>query len=138
MKNPHAVALGRIGGLKGGPARFAALSAEQRSQLARRAAASRWQGQLPELLRSLFWDYPFDELRLPEHRSEVLMKVLSYGTPDQIAWARRRFGDPQIRRWIRERKGRGLLPAQVAMWVSQQTARRWLAADPIARIWAER
>lgn len=41
-KNPHAVALGRAGGLKGGKARAAKLSAEQRSEIARKAAAKRW------------------------------------------------------------------------------------------------
>jgi hypothetical protein len=45
-KNPHAVALGRLGGLKGGPlggrARAAALSPRRRADIARRAAASRW------------------------------------------------------------------------------------------------
>ena len=40
--NPHAAALGRMGGLKGGPARAAALSAKQRRELARRAALARW------------------------------------------------------------------------------------------------
>lgn len=40
-KNPHAVALGRLGGAKGGSARALALSAEQRQQIARRAAAAR-------------------------------------------------------------------------------------------------
>jgi hypothetical protein len=41
-KNPAAVALGRLGGLKGGKARAAALSKEQRHQIAKRAALSRW------------------------------------------------------------------------------------------------
>lgn len=41
-KNPHAVALGRLGGKKGGPARAAKLTAEQRSEIARKAAAARW------------------------------------------------------------------------------------------------
>jgi hypothetical protein len=41
-KNPAAVALGRLGGLKGGPARAKKLSAEQRSEVARRAAQARW------------------------------------------------------------------------------------------------
>ncbi len=44
-KNPHAVALGRLGGKKGGPARAASLSAERRSEIARRAAEARWQDQ---------------------------------------------------------------------------------------------
>jgi hypothetical protein len=41
-KNPHAVALGRLGGLKGGIARAASLSPRKRSQIAARAAKARW------------------------------------------------------------------------------------------------
>ncbi len=41
-KNPAAVALGRKGGLKGGRARAASLTAEQRLNIARKAAAARW------------------------------------------------------------------------------------------------
>lgn len=41
-KDPAAVALGRKGGLKGGKARAAKLTAEQRSELAKRAAQARW------------------------------------------------------------------------------------------------
>jgi hypothetical protein len=41
-KNPAAVALGRKGGLKGGKARAAKLTPEQRSEAARRAATARW------------------------------------------------------------------------------------------------
>jgi hypothetical protein len=40
--NPHAAALGRLGGLKGGPARAARLSPERRSEIARDAARRRW------------------------------------------------------------------------------------------------
>lgn len=41
-KNPNAVALGRLGGLKGGKARAKALSSRRRKQIARRAAEKRW------------------------------------------------------------------------------------------------
>lgn len=41
-KDPAAVALGRKGGLKGGKARAEKLSPEQRSAIAREAAAARW------------------------------------------------------------------------------------------------
>jgi len=41
-KNPAAVALGRLGGLKGGKARAAKLSAKRRSAIAKKAAATRW------------------------------------------------------------------------------------------------
>lgn len=41
-KNPTAVALGRRGGLKGGKARAASMSAEERKAAARRAVQARW------------------------------------------------------------------------------------------------
>jgi hypothetical protein len=41
-KNPAAVALGRLGGLKGGKARAEALSRKRRAEIARRAAKARW------------------------------------------------------------------------------------------------
>lgn len=42
-KNPAAVALGRLGGAKGGKARAAKLTQKQRSEIALRAAEARWQ-----------------------------------------------------------------------------------------------
>jgi len=41
-KNPAAVALGRLGGQKGGKARAAKMTKKQRSESARKAAVSRW------------------------------------------------------------------------------------------------
>jgi len=41
-KNPAAVSLGRLGGLRGGPATAAKLTPEQRSEKARKAAQARW------------------------------------------------------------------------------------------------
>ena len=41
-KNPAAVALGRLGGKKGGAARAKALTPEQRSEIAKKAAEKRW------------------------------------------------------------------------------------------------
>lgn len=41
-KNPAAVSLGRLGGLKGGKARAKMLSADKRSEIARKAANARW------------------------------------------------------------------------------------------------
>lgn len=41
-KNPAAVALGRLGGLKGGPARAKKLSAKRRKKIAQKAAQARW------------------------------------------------------------------------------------------------
>jgi len=44
-KNPHAVALGRLGGLKGGRALAKKLTPEQRSEIARKASIARWAKQ---------------------------------------------------------------------------------------------
>lgn len=42
-KDPAAIELGRRGGLKGGKARAARMTPEERSEAARKAAAARWQ-----------------------------------------------------------------------------------------------
>src|SRR4051794_13753250 len=72
-KNPHAVALSRLGAAKGGAARARALTSTQRrdiarqaglargralgarrrAEIARRAAAARWAGRLPDVLSPL-------------------------------------------------------------------------------------
>ena len=46
-KNPAAVALGRLGGLKGGKARAAKLSKKRKSEIAKKAAAARWKKASP-------------------------------------------------------------------------------------------
>jgi len=47
-KNPAAVALGRLGGLKGGKARATALSAKRRKEIATNAAEKRWGKKKPK------------------------------------------------------------------------------------------
>lgn len=42
QKNQAAVSLGRLGGLKGGPARAAKLSPNKRKAIAKKAAKARW------------------------------------------------------------------------------------------------
>jgi len=44
-KNPHAVALGKLGGPKGGKARAEKLSPRKRKQIAKKAAAARWRSR---------------------------------------------------------------------------------------------
>ena len=46
-KNPAAVALGRLGGLKGGKARASKLTPEQKTEIARKAAQARWLKEKP-------------------------------------------------------------------------------------------
>jgi hypothetical protein len=130
VKNPHAVALGRLGGLKGGPrggrARAEALSAPRRAEIARRAAAARW-GQLPEALRGLFPDFRFEALSLPRDLDLVMLRVLGAGGQEHTRWLVRRFGDAGVRRWLVKHKGGGLPVAQMRPWVSERTARGWRA-----------
>jgi hypothetical protein len=45
IKNKAAVALGKMGGKKGGAARAATLTPERRSEIAKKAAAGRWKKQ---------------------------------------------------------------------------------------------
>jgi len=44
-KNPDAVALGRLGGLKGGPARLKKLTPQRRREIAVKAVKTRWNSQ---------------------------------------------------------------------------------------------
>ena len=47
-KNPHAVALGKLGGQRGGKVRAERLTAAKRSEIARVAARSRWEKKAPK------------------------------------------------------------------------------------------
>lgn len=47
-KNPAAVALGKLGGLKGGKARAEKLSEERRIEIAKKAAQVRWSARSPK------------------------------------------------------------------------------------------
>lgn len=41
-KNPHAAALGRLGGIRGGRARAEKLTPQQRREISKKAATARW------------------------------------------------------------------------------------------------
>src|SRR5260221_1060650 len=100
--------------------------------------AARGKGRIPAILRPLFWQYRFDDLKLDEHQELVLLHVVTNGGPSHIAWLRRRIGDGAIRAWIRGRKARGLMVDQVARWVRPETVRRWRRADPNSATWEAR
>ena len=46
-KNPAAITLGRLGGLKGGKARAEKLTAAKRKAIAKKAAEARWKSKVP-------------------------------------------------------------------------------------------
>jgi hypothetical protein len=47
-KNPHAVALGKKGGKKGGKARWEGVPPEERSEILRKAVQARWSRKRPQ------------------------------------------------------------------------------------------
>jgi hypothetical protein len=69
-KNPHAVALGRLGGKKGGPARAAKLSPEARTKSARKAGVASGKARMTSLT--------------PKQRSTIARKAAA------ARWAKRR------------------------------------------------
>jgi hypothetical protein len=136
MKNPHAVALGRLGGAKGGPARAKALSARRRSQiakhaavararslsaaerqaLARRAAAARWSNRwiitaldAPAAVRRLLRNYDLERLRWRkvDHRYLIAREILLRGDARAVRWLRAALSAREIRDLIRSRQGAG-------------------------------
>ena len=71
---------------------------------------------LPEILRSVFWDHAFDELRWPTHRDLVIGRVLQSGGSDAVGWLRKRVGDLELAAWLQGHQGRGLDPRQLRFW----------------------
>lgn len=52
-KNPHAVAIGRLGGLRGGRARAKKLTHEQMSEIGRLGALKKWENRRKEKEQAL-------------------------------------------------------------------------------------
>ena len=153
MKNPHAVALGRLGGAKGGPARAKALSPRRRSQIAkraamararslspaerrgmaRRAAAARWSNHIritmaldaPAAVRRLLRGYDLDRLkwRNLDHRYLIVREILLRGDARAIRWLRGALAARQIRDLVRWRGAAGCSE------VERQKLRRVLRLD---------
>jgi hypothetical protein len=100
MANRYAAALGRIGAR----VRLAKLSPQRRREVSAKAQAAHLRGTLPERLRPLFPVQDFPDLRLPRDKDTILEVVLQSGEAEHLAWLRRRVGDTEIHRWIRERR----------------------------------
>lgn len=136
-KNPHAVALGRLGGLVGGPARAkvlsakrrreiatragsaraTALSAAERATLARRAARARWSAarsvksgaDAPQSVRRLLKSYEPSDLDWsePDHRYVIVREILLRGDEDAARWLRMVLNRNQVRALVRRYGGAG-------------------------------
>jgi hypothetical protein len=137
MKNPHAVALGRLGGAKGGlarakslsprrrseiakragVARARALSAAERRDLARRAAAARWSqhvriatvAEAPAAVRRLLARYDPAQLRWArlDHRYVVVREIMLRGDDRAVRWLRSVLPAEKLRQLIQHFAGAG-------------------------------
>ena len=137
MKNPHAVALGRLGGAKGGRARAEALSPTRRSEiasaagaararllspaerqaLARKAADARWAQQrsistldeAPLAVRRLLKSYDPAKLLWSDRdaRYVVVREILVRGDESARSWLRTILRGEQVRKLVRHYRGAG-------------------------------
>jgi hypothetical protein len=137
MKNPHAVALGKLGGAKGGSARAVALGprrreeiaraagrarwrsvpSEQRAALARTAARARWRkvaerltaADAPLAVKRLLKTYDPAALRwaAPDDRHVIVREIVLRGDALANRWLRRKLSRAQIRSLIRAYGGAG-------------------------------
>jgi putative SOS response-associated peptidase YedK len=92
------VALGRLGGKKGGAARARALSADRRRAIAKRAAEARW-GNLPESVRRLLKSYDSDQLSWTnvDDRYAIVREILQRGSEDARRWLAGKLTHQEIR-----------------------------------------
>ena len=75
-KNPNAVALGKLGGQKGGAARAKSLSKERRQEIAIMAAERRWHKK--EIINDLYYGDTFtvSEISVEFKTSEEEVKII--------------------------------------------------------------
>lgn len=119
-KNPAAVSLGRLGGLKGGKARAERLSQEQRLRIAKKAAAARW-GIVTKMGGRMRW-------RKTLSRSDAQQKTKGAKMPflrltkgsiagDHTSWFRENFFGDQT--WVKGTTphGHGMETTKVKMHV---------------------
>jgi hypothetical protein len=97
---------------------------------------------LPELLRSLFWDYEFDSLTWDDHRDLVIGRVLAEGSWQAVCWLRSELGDGLLREWIEDHRGRSLSLPQLRFWqlildLPKELVDEWMRSET-RQIWDKR
>ena len=92
MKNPHAVALGKLGGAKGGLARATALPARRRREIARVAGVARWKNlsgaerrTVARLAARARWQKATESLTAADAPSAVRRLLKTYD-PKALRW----------------------------------------------------
>jgi hypothetical protein len=116
-KNPHAVALGKLGGPKGGRARANALAPRRRAEIARAGGVARWQNLSTEERRrvarraaSARWKRAAATLTAADAPVEVQRLLKTY--------------DPRALRWV-DRDARHVIVREILLR-GDALARRWL------------
>lgn len=71
---------------------------------------------LPDFIKTLFWDVAPGDLRWDQHRDFIIGRILSSGPWGAVQWLRKREGDEAVRSWIERHEGRGLSPKQLRFW----------------------
>jgi len=94
------------------------------------------------MLRELFWDCAFDDLRWESHRDYVIGRVLACGGWQAIQWLRARVMSEELKGWLLRHDGRGLSARQLRFWevildLPHDLVTRWLAA-PERQVWEKR
>jgi hypothetical protein len=131
MKNPHAVALGKLGGAKGGLARAATLPARRRHEIARDAGIARWKGLTAEerrivarLAASARWRKAAENLTAADAPLAV-QRLLKTDDPRSLRWANRDDrhaivreilvrGDASAKRWLSRKLSRNEIRELIA------------------------
>lgn len=97
---------------------------------------------LPASVRKLFWDTDARSLRWDRHRDAITGRILATGTWDDVAWLRKKVGDPALRAWILRHEGRGLTPQQLRFWqllldLPRRQVDHWLRSES-RQVWDRR
>ncbi len=103
---------------------------------------NRGRKRLPASFRSLFWDYPFKEIRWETDQELITSRILSVGSWTAIGRLRKRIGDDGLRAWICRRRGAGLSARQIRFWelvlgLPHRQVNFWLK-EPHRAIWDRR
>ena len=132
QKNPAAVALGRLGGRKGGKARAAKMTPEERSKAARKAARARWKKyrsrtvQLESDKRGGRWFLGTGALRRFRVRVYLDDRFGTSQLDDLELWARRKGLSNQK---ILEYRQLGWWPGKAYRFALRESVRKYALAE---------
>jgi hypothetical protein len=93
-------------------------------------ASRRRRVRLPDDLRPFFWDVDLERLSLDKHRSQIIFRLVEWGSPKAVTWLRVTVGDDVIYKTLASIKARGFSYAKVRRWVSASEYASWLSERP--------